>query len=190
MRTFILPGIFLLFALFILTAGCNSEPPVKQPVVTVTDIALSDVSLRALTVNTTVNIFNPNPVGAELRRTAFDLYYGSGEAGHYLGHGELAGLLVKENGNTTVTIPVKIGTPEAVNAMGTLVRDGAITVKVNGTATIDLKLMTYDLPFEQKRVFRAEEFTSLVPEISVAGISVNTSAVINQGREILGTFLE
>lgn len=189
MRTSLLSGIFLLFFLCILFAGCSTEAPVKPPVVTVTDVRLSDVSLRTLTVNTTVNIFNPNPVGADLSRTAFDLYYVSGGSDQYLGHGELAHISVKESGNTSVTIPVKVGTVQAAQAVGTLVKDESLTVKVNGTAAIDLKLMTYDLPFEQQRVFYLEEFTNLLPEVSVAGITVNTSEVISQGREILGTLL-
>ena len=68
-------------------------------------------------------------------------------------------------------------------------KDGSLTVKVNGTAAIDLKVMSYDLPFAQQRVFYLEEFTNLLPEITVAGMSVNTSEVISQGREILGTLL-
>jgi len=190
MRTHLLSGILLLFFLCLLFAGCSTEAPVKQPVVTVTDVTLSDVSLRTLTVNTTVNIFNPNPVGADLKRTAFDLYYVAGGSARYLGHGELKGFRVRESGNTSVTIPVKIGTVPAAQAVGTLVKDGSLTVKVNGTAAIDLNVISYDLPFEQERVFYAEAFTSLVPEISVAGISVNTSDAINQGRGILGIFLE
>lgn len=190
MRTYVLSGIFLLFFLSLLFAGCSTEVPVKPPVVTVTDVRLSDVSLRTLTVNTTVNIFNPNPVGADLRRAAFDLYYATGGSDKYLGHGDLSGFSVRESGNTSVTIPVKIGTIQAAKAVGTLVKDGSLTVKVNGTAAIDLKVMSYELPFAQQRVFYLEEFTNLLPEITVAGMSVNTSEVISQGREILGTFLE
>ncbi|PKG32379.1 LEA type 2 family protein [Methanoregula sp.] len=190
MRTFILTGIFLLFFLCILFAGCITEAPVKPPVLTVTDVTLSDVSLRTLTINTTINIFNPNPVGADLNRIAFDLYYVTGGSDQYLGHGELAHITVKESGNTSITMPVKIGTVQAAQAIGTLVKDGSLTVKVNGTAAIDLKVMSYELPFAQQRVFYLEEFTNLVPEISVAGLSVNTSEVISQGRAILETFLE
>ena len=190
MRKYAISCVFLLFAAFILLAGCSSEPPVKPPVVTVTDVTLSDVSLRTLTVNTTVNIFNPNPVGADLRRTAFDLYYVTGGSDQVLGHGELNGFRVRESGNTSVTIPVKIGTVQAAQAVGTLVKDGSLTVKVNGTAAIDLKVMSYDLPFAEKRVFYLEEFTDLLPEISVAGMSVNTSEVISQGRGIIGAFLQ
>ncbi len=183
MRTYILPGILALFTLLILFAGCT-EPPVREPIVTVTDIGLSDVSLRTMTVNTTVNVYNPNPLGARVSKVAFDVYY-LDDTAHYLGHGEQANIVVRESGNTSVTIPVQIGTVPALQAMGTLVRKGTLTVKVNGSAFIDLKAFTYVLPFEQKREFRSDEFTNLVPEVTLAGTTINVSKGLDLARGIL-----
>src|SRR5512136_318220 len=115
----ILSGVFPLFVIILFTAGCT-PPALKDPVVTVGDIALSDVSLQAMTVNTTVNIFNPNPVGADLKKVAFDVWY-LDDTPHYLGHGEQTGVMVKENGNTSLTIPVRIGTVQAAQGVGSLV---------------------------------------------------------------------
>ena len=185
MRTYILPGIFVLFTLLILFAGCT-EPPVREPVVTVTDIGLSDVSLRTLTVNTTVTIYNPNPIGARVSKAAFDIYY-LDDTAHYLGHGEQTNIVVRENGNTSVTVPVQIGTVPALQAVGTLLRKGTITVKVNGSAFVDLKAFTYELPFEQRREFRSDEFTNLVPEVSLAGTTINVSKGLDIARGILGS---
>ena len=183
MQKYMLSGIFLLIALFIILAGCT-EPPVREPVVTVTDISLSDVSLTTMTVNTTVNIANPNPVGAHVNKVAFDIYY-LDDTGHYLGHGESSDIQVRESGNTTVTIPVTIGNVPALQAMGTLVKSGAVTVKVNGSASIDLKAFSYDLPFGQSRVFHASEFSNLVPEISVGGTTLNVTEGLGLARGIL-----
>lgn len=185
MKKYLLSGIFLLFAVFILTAGCT-EPPVKEPVVSVTDIALSDVSLQTMTVNTTVNIYNPNPVGATLNKVAFDVYY-LDDTSHYLGHGEQTGITVKENGNTTVTIPVKIGNIQALQAVGSLVRKGSIVLRVNGSAFIDLKVYSYELPFERSRQFEATQFSSLLPELSVGGTTINITEGLGQARDILDT---
>jgi LEA14-like dessication related protein len=183
MKQYLLSGIFLLFAVFILTAGCT-EPPVKEPTVEVTDIALSDVSLQSMTVNTTVNIYNPNPVGATLNKVAFDVYYVD-DASHYLGHGEQTGIMVKENGNTTVTIPVNIGNIQALQAVGSLVKEGSIVLRVNGSAFIDLKVYSYELPFERSRQFEATQFTSLLPELSVGGTTINITEGLGQARGLL-----
>jgi len=183
MRDHVLPGIFLLFALLILTAGCT-EPPVKKPTVSVSDITLSDVTLKTMTVNTTVIINNPNPAGATLNKVVFDVYY-LDNTKHYLGHGEQTNIVVKENGNTTVTIPVKIGNVQALQAVGSLVQKGTITLRVNGSAFIDLKAFSYELPFEQQKNFKLSEFTNLIPEISVGGTSINVTEGLELGRGLL-----
>jgi LEA14-like dessication related protein len=170
-------GVLVVFALVILTAGC-AQPALKDPVVTVGDIALSDVSMQAMTVNTTVNIFNPNQVGADLRKVAFDVWY-LDDTPQYLGHGEQSGITVKEKGNTSITIPVRIGTLQAAQGIGSLVQKGAILIRVNGSAIIDLKLTTYDKPFEQTREFSASEFTGLLTE-TIPGTSINVSEGIQQ----------
>jgi hypothetical protein len=47
----ILPGIFILITLLIPTAG-RTEPPLKKPTVSASDIALSDLPLPALHTGT------------------------------------------------------------------------------------------------------------------------------------------
>jgi LEA14-like dessication related protein len=180
----LLSGILLIGAIVILTAGCT-QPALKEPVVTVGDITLSDVSVQAMTVNTTVNIFNPNPVGADLRKVAFDVWY-LDDTPHYLGHGEQSNITVKENGNTSITIPVRIGTVQATQGVGSLVQKGYILIRVNGSAVIDLKLMTYEKPFEQTRDFSASGFTGLLPP-SIPGTDINVSEGIQQLGGLLGS---
>jgi LEA14-like dessication related protein len=176
-------GVFLLFALFIISAGCT-ESPLKEPTITVDDIALSDVSLKTMTVNTTVTIHNPNPIGATLNKVVFDLTY-TDDTVHYLGHGEQANIVVKENGNTTFTIPVKIDTVPALQATGSLVQKGSLMLKVNGSAFLDIKVTSYELPFERSREFKSSEFTNILPEISLAGTSINVTEGLAQARGIL-----
>ena len=179
-----LSGVLVVFAIVILTAGCT-QPALKDPVVTVGDISLSDVSLQAMTVNTTVNIFNPNPVGADLKKVAFDVWY-LDDTPHYLGHGEQSGITVKENGNTSITIPVTIGTIEAAQGVGSLVQKGSILIRVNGSAVIDLKLTTYEKPFEQTREFSASEFEGLLPA-TIPGTDISVSEGIEKLGGLLGS---
>jgi LEA14-like dessication related protein len=184
MMTRFLPGVLVVFAIIILTAGCT-QPALKDPVVTVGDIALSDVSLQAMTVNTTVNIFNPNPVGADLKKVAFDVWY-LDDTPHYLGHGEQSGITVKENGNTSITIPVRIGTSQAAEGVGSLVQKGSILIKVNGSAVMDLKLTTYEKPFEQTRQFSVSEFEGLLPA-TIPGTDISVSEGIENLGGLLGS---
>ena len=182
----VLSVVLVVFALGILTAGCT-QPTLKDPVVTVSNITLSDVSLQAMMVNTTVNIFNPNPIGADLKKVAFDVWY-LDDTPHYLGHGEQSNITVKANGNTSITIPVRIGTVQAAQGMGSLVRKGSILIRVNGSAVIDLKVMTYEKPFEQTREFSAGEFTALLPA-TIPGTNINVSEGIQQLGGLVGSVL-
>jgi LEA14-like dessication related protein len=182
MDRFILHGVFIIFGFFLLAAGCT-QPALQDPVVTVGDISLADVSLKAMTVNTTINVFNPNPIGADLKNVTFDVWY-IDDAEHYLGHGERSGISIKENGNTSMTIPVRIGTIQAAQGTASLVRKGSITIRVNGSAFIDLKLITYEKKFAQTEVFQAGEFTGLIPE------SFNVTDKLGQAQDILSAFTQ
>lgn len=179
-----LAGLCILVTLAVLVPGCT-EPPIKDPVVTVDGISLSDVSLQTMTVNTTVNIYNPNPVGAKLNRLAFDVSYLDGTRTS-LGHGEKSGISVKENGNTTVTIPVVISNVQAVNAVGSLLQKGNITLHVNGSAVIDVKVTSFEKPFEQSREFQASEFSGLLPA-TVPGTDISVAEGIQQLGGLLGS---
>jgi LEA14-like dessication related protein len=184
MESPVLSFVFLLLGAMLLLCGCT-EPPLKEPTVTVQEIELADVSLRTLTVNTTFIIGNPNPVGAHLNKVAFDIWYvDDGE--HYLGYGEQTDVDIRENGNTTVVIPVKIGTVPSVQAIGTLVSKGSAVIKVNGSASLDLKLTGYEIPFTQKREFLYEDFMAFLTVSSLEeATGVNVTNVLGQAKGIL-----
>jgi LEA14-like dessication related protein len=177
-------GIVILLAIFALSSGCM-EPPVKDPTVSVSNIALSDVSLQTMTVNATVSIYNPNPVGAKLKKVAFDVYY-LDDTQNYLGHGEKANIMVKENGNTTVFIPVTIENVQAVNAIGSLIRKGSIMLNVNGSAVIDIKVTSFEKRFEQNQEFLVSDFESLLPVTTIPGSGINVTNGIQQLGGLLG----
>jgi LEA14-like dessication related protein len=178
MKQLIFPGIFLLFAVFIFSAGCT-QPPVQDPMVSVSDIELSDVTFQTMTINATVVIFNPNPVGAKLNKVAFDVY-SMDDVQDYLGHGEQTGIDVISSGNTTVTIPVTLGNIQAIKAVTTLVGKGSVMLKVNGSAFIDIRVTSFEKQFEQSMQFQARDFKSLVPVSTGAGTSLNITDKLRQ----------
>ena len=188
MKNHLLPGILLLFAIVIFTAGCMEpsvqEPPVQEPSVSVSDIAVSDISIQAITVNTTISIFNPNPVVAKLKNITIDLY-SVDDTRNYLGHGEQSNIDLVNNGTTTVTIPITVGNIPALKALGTLVREGSITLNVNGSAIIDIKRTSFEKRFDQSRQFQAREFESLLPITTIPGTSINVTEKLQQLRGLL-----
>jgi LEA14-like dessication related protein len=183
MKNHLLTGILLLFAILIFLAGCM-EPPIQEPSVSVSDITVSDISLETIKVNTTITIFNPNPIDAKLNKVALDLYY-LDDTKNYLGHGEQSNIDVVKDGNTTVTLPVSIGNIQALKALGSLVQKGSITLYVNGSASIGVKTTSFEKPFEQKKEFRARDFESLLPVTVIPGASISITEKIQQLRELL-----
>ena len=181
-------SILLFFAILIFTAGCIEpfvqEPPIQEPSVSVSDITVSDISLETIKVNTTIIIFNPNPVDAKLTRVALDLYY-LDDAQNYLGHSEQSTIDVIKNGNTTVNLPVTIGNVMALKALGSLVQKGSITFSVNGSARMDIKGKSFEKPFERSKEFRARDFESLLPMTTIPGTSVNITEKLQQLKGLL-----
>jgi LEA14-like dessication related protein len=186
-------SILLFFAILVFTAGCIEpfvqEPPIQEPSVSVSDITVSDISLETIKVNTTIIIFNPNPVDAKLTRVALDLYY-LDDAKNYLGHGEESTIDVIKNGNTTVNLPVTIGNVRALKALGSLVQKGSITLYVNGSARMDIKGKSFETPFEQSKEFRARDFESLLPTTTIPGTSVNIKEKLQQLRGLVESVSE
>ena len=183
MQNRLLPGILLIFALFIFIAGCM-EPSIQEPSVTVGDISVSDISLQAITVNTTITIFNPNPVVATLKTVAFDVY-SVDDTRNYLGHGERSTIDLVKNGTTNVTIPITVGNIQALKALGSMVQKGSITLTVNGSASIDIKATSFEKPFEYSKEFRARDFESLLPITTIPGTSINITEKVQQLRGLL-----
>jgi LEA14-like dessication related protein len=172
-----------LLAVVVLVSGCM-EPPIREPTVTVGDIALSDISLQKLTVNTTVLINNPNPVGARLNRVAFDVYY-LDNGPIYLGHGEKTNIEIKANDTTPVTIPVTVGTLPAARAIGSLLQKGSITLNVNGSAFVDVKVTSWEKPFTQSQTYTTGDLESVLPMGSLTGGSVNVTDSLGKLRGLL-----
>lgn len=187
MKNRLLP-ILLFFAILIFTAGCMEpfiqEPPIQEPSVSVSDITVSDISMETIKVNTTIIIFNPNPVDAKLTTVALDLYY-LDDTKNYLGHGEESTIDVIKNGNTTLNLPVTIGNVKALKALGSLVQKGSITLYVNGSARMDIKGKSFEKPFEQSKELRARDFESLLPMTTIPGTSVNITEKVQQLRGLV-----
>jgi len=149
------PVLFPLLALLFLGffSGC-SAPQLRAPNVTVKDVTFESVSLQTLNLGVQLQVENPNPVGITLSRVTFDVYYETGSGREYLGHGEQENLTFPKNETVVYTIPVEIDNLQAVKAIPVLVRDRSLPVVVAGTATVDLKITTVDIPFEKQKVIR------------------------------------
>jgi LEA14-like dessication related protein len=145
-------SIYLLVILAItatLVAGC-AAPQLARPTIAVDGIAIENVSLSAIDLSLRLTVTNPNPVGATLENVSFDLYFLEGREQKFLAHGERTGFEIRPDGDTTVAIPVRVDNLRLVQAMLAILREGSLTFRVSGSATVDFGVATFDeVPFNR-----------------------------------------
>ncbi|MFO7967727.1 MAG: LEA type 2 family protein, partial [Archaeoglobaceae archaeon] len=144
-----------------LLSGCSQKGmEFGKPTATVDDVTVQDVSMSNLELDVRVIVNNPNPVGAQLTKVVFDMYYLKDGQQNYLGHGEKQDIDIRKEGETTITIPTTIDNKQAISALVELAKEGSVTLKLSGSAYIDMKATNFEVPFEENEVI------SLSSEIS------------------------
>ena len=137
-------AIFMLIAALILITGCSMI--MKDPEITVKDVAIESISSQKIDLNVTLNVNNPNAVGITIKSVVFDVYYQQGNDWVLIGHGEGGGYAIKP-GMNEITVPVTLKTSELLGAgIGALMK-GEITIQVRGTAVPDLMGLNPKIPF-------------------------------------------
>ena len=148
----------LIATLLIFLSGCAGTPKLEKPAVTVDDITVENLVGTTLELEVRVIVSNPNPVGAHLTKLVFDIYYLEDSSPKYLGHGEKHDIDIRKQGDTTITIPVTIDSLELVRTLVDIARKGSVTLKVSGSAYLDLKVMTFEIPFERTKEVALKTF--------------------------------
>jgi LEA14-like dessication related protein len=146
----LIAGVIILAITVVLFAGCTS-PQLARPTITVDGIAVENISLSAIDLSVRLTVSNPNPVGATLENVSFDLYFLDGSEQKFLAHGQRTGFEIRPDGDTTVAIPVRVDNLRLVQAVLGILRDGALTVRVSGSATVDFGVAVFeDVPFNRE----------------------------------------
>jgi len=137
-------AIFMLIAALTLIAGCSML--MKDPEITVKNVAIESISSQKIDLNVTLNVNNPNAVGITIKSVVFDVYYQQGNDWVAVGHGEGGGYAIKP-GMNEITVPVTLKTSEVMGAgIGALMK-GEIAVQIRGTAVPDLMGLNPQIPF-------------------------------------------
>ena len=135
---------FMLIAAFILVTGCSML--MKDPEITVKNVAIESISSQKIDLNVTLNVNNPNAVGITIKSVVFDVYYQQGNDWVLIGHGEGGGYAIKP-GMNEITVPVTLKSSELIRAgIGALMK-GEITIQIRGTAVPDIFRLNPPIPF-------------------------------------------
>ncbi|MHA1879260.1 MAG: LEA type 2 family protein [Candidatus Heimdallarchaeota archaeon] len=137
----------------ILISGCVQEPIIKPPTVEVVDAKILELSVNKATVDITLVVHNPNPIGATFNKIDYDVYFkderplrGSGEY-EFMGHSTDEKKVTVESGDTTFHTFLTVENRRVLQALVTLVVQEKVWIKIKGTASLDLKATSYDIPF-------------------------------------------
>jgi len=141
--------------LSILFSGCVQEI-IKPPTVEVINVEIIGLSLNEATVNTTVLVHNPNPMGGTFNRINYTIYFkderpvvGS-RSYEFLGYSVDEKKVTITTGNTTMYTFFNLRNREVLQALVSLSTQGYIWIKVNGIANLDLKATSFNIPFEKE----------------------------------------
>jgi LEA14-like dessication related protein len=131
-----------------LPAGCGML--LKDPEITVKGAVPAAVSLSGITLDVTLQVDNPNPVGITLKSVAFDLFYKSGGRWEFLASGRQGAKSAIRPGKSDITIPVSAKNAEIVKAVIGMVTTGSIDIRIDGKAAVDLKILAPEVPFTKE----------------------------------------
>lgn len=141
----------LLLAMLPPACSCIEEQiEARMPSVMVTNILRGETSGEESTVTVSVQIENPNPIGATLDRIEYDIYFGHEGNWMLLGRGERGTLNIKANAATDFEIATVIENKQLVRALLEFMFSGEpAQMKVDGSAWLKVGPASFKIPFEE-----------------------------------------
>jgi LEA14-like dessication related protein len=119
---------------------------IKDPVIDVKDVALTSLSLSALSLGIRLAVTNPNPIGVKIKTLSFNVFYQDGENWTYLTAGDQKDIAIR-TGPNEITIPVTVNNMKLMSALVLIVAKGKITLRVKGVAALNVLGFSPKIPF-------------------------------------------
>ncbi|MDD5093054.1 MAG: hypothetical protein PHV74_01545 [Dehalococcoidia bacterium] len=120
-----------------------------KPSVRVVGIFLGDTSSATLTVDTTIEIDNPNPIGATLEKIECHVRFGHKEKWYLLGNGERGTLDISASSTTNLVVQVVEDKERSSLLMESLFGTDPSRLKVEGDAWLKVGADSYKVSFEK-----------------------------------------
>ncbi|HZK30989.1 MAG TPA: LEA type 2 family protein [Methanoregula sp.] len=144
MRWYHTAGACLLIISCVVVAGCSLL--FKNPDVSVTTVTPTSLSLSAISLNVTLHVDNPNPIGIPFKKIAFDAWFHDGTNWNAITHAEQGAIEIKP-GKTGITIPVSVRYTDMCTAGWSIISRHELPLKISGTASPDFFGIAPELPF-------------------------------------------
>jgi LEA14-like dessication related protein len=138
-----------LAAFWVLKTNVPAMRMLNDPVVTLDEVRLTRISLASLDLDVAIRVENPNPLGITLRELRFVVLCSAGQTDRQLASGNTGRVKITGNGSTVLHIPVNSQNAALISALATFITKGGVQVTIRGTATIDVVLFGWSVPFEK-----------------------------------------
>ena len=139
----------------VINCGCMDNK-LKEPTFTVDSIDFKGVGFDTTNLSIRLIIDNPNPIGVHVNKIVFDIYYIDNNGNSkYLGHGEKNNIDIR-SGQTAIDIPITLSNKKLIEALEKN-KNNKITLEIDGSANVDLKITSVDIPFKTRQTVRLPE---------------------------------
>lgn len=130
----------ILIALFLVVPACaqiQKKEALQPPTVEVQYVKLRGVTPTTVTIDIQISIDNPNPIGVNLTKLAYETYFSEAGKWVFLGQGERREIEVRAKGITTVDIPYTIESLSAIRAIVEFLRkDRQVDIRISGSVSV------------------------------------------------------
>ena len=125
--------------------------------VEITSITLRDISLTKVTIDVTVRVENPNPIGATVDRIAYDIYFQRNDDWVHLGRADRTeDIIIGSNDSASLVVSNEIEVLSTIGMLLEAVRQGGtINLKASGSVWIKIGPVSIGVPFETIRTLSA-----------------------------------
>ncbi len=148
---------FLLVAVIVVRSCISAEIENYAANADITSITLRDISLTKVTVDVTVRVENPNPIGATVDRIAYDIYFQRNDKWVHLGRADRTeDIVIGSNNSASLVVSNEIEVLSTIEMLLEAVRQGGtINLKVKGSVWIKVGPVSLKVPFEIIRTLSA-----------------------------------
>lgn len=121
----------------------------SEPSIEIANVGVGRIGIESTTLNVTLSINNPIPVGGVLKSAKFRIFLLKNGEESFLGEGRKDNIRIEGGQITQTEIPVNLKNTAVISAAGGLIGSD-LDIVVRGTASIDLKIAAPEIPFEKK----------------------------------------
>lgn len=134
-------------------------PVLQEPVVTLNDVKLRNLSLSSLELDVAIRVQNNNPFGVTLRELPFTVLCQAGDRNMQIAMGNTSRVKIAARGSTLLNIPVTSENAILIGALAVFMTHGNVQVTIKGTAIIDCFLFGWSVPFSKTLPVTMEQVT-------------------------------